>query len=93
MILPVDLSFQEPLCCRGQLKEMAPDCGQSMTQQPQYQHSSGCKMTGGFPFSGLGIKTSTWQTLTQVLHPVQHSGLKITGVFGVVIFGKALILI
>jgi hypothetical protein len=64
-----------------------------MTQQPQYQHSSGCKMIGGSPFSGLGIKTSTWQTLTQVLHPVQNSGLKVTGVFGVGIFGKAHILI
>ena len=93
MILPVDLSFQEPLCCNGQLKEMAPGCRQSMAQQPQYQHSSGCKMIGGFPFSGLGMKTSTWQTLTQILHPVQNSGLKITGVFGVVMFGKALILI
>jgi hypothetical protein len=64
-----------------------------MAQQPQYQHSSGCNIIGGFPISGLGIKTSTWQTLTQVLHPVQSSGSKITGVFGVVMFGKALILI
>ena len=37
MILPVDLSFQEPLCCSGQLNEMAPGYGQSMAQQPQYQ--------------------------------------------------------
>ncbi len=93
MILPVDLSFQEPLCCSGQLKEIAPGLGQSITQQPQYQHSSGCKMIGGLPFSGFGINTSTWQTFTQVLHPLQCCGSKITGVFGVVMFGKALIFI
>jgi hypothetical protein len=39
------------------------------------------------------MKTSTWQTFTQVLHPTQNSGSKITGAFGVVMFGKALILI
>jgi hypothetical protein len=64
-----------------------------MTQQPQYQHSSGCKMIGGLPLSGLGMNTSTWHTFTHVLHPLQRSGLKITGVFGVVILGKALIFI
>jgi hypothetical protein len=29
MILPVDLSFQEPLCCSGQLKEMGSGCRSS----------------------------------------------------------------
>jgi hypothetical protein len=64
-----------------------------MAQQPQYQHSSGCKMIGGLPLSGLGIKTSTWHTFTHVLHPLQNSELKITGVLGVVTLGKALIFI
>ena len=64
-----------------------------MTQQPQYQHSSGCKTIGGHPFSGLGINTSIWHAFTQVLHPLQRSGLKIAGVFGVVMLGKAFIFI
>src|SRR5512146_2556019 len=63
--------------------------GQSVTQQPQYQHSSGCKTTGGLFSSGLGIKTSTWQTSTQWLQPVQTSGLKNTGFAGLMILGKA----
>jgi hypothetical protein len=55
MTLPVTLSFHDPLCCMGQLKEIAPGRGQSLTQQPPYQHSSGCNIIGGSPFSGLGI--------------------------------------
>ena len=89
--LPVTLSFQEPLCCNGQLKLMAPGQGQSMTQQPQYQHSSGWRMIGGSPSTGLGIYTSTWQTSTHWLHPIHISGLNMTCVFGVVILGKAFI--
>ena len=91
MTFPVTLSFQEPLCCIGQLKEIAPGCLQSLTQQPQYQHSSGCRIMGGSPFTGLGINTSTWHTFTQVLHPLQISGLKVTGALGVAMLGKAFI--
>jgi hypothetical protein len=47
-------------------------------------------MIGGLPFSGLGMNTSIWQTSTQVLHPLQISGLKITGAFGVTTLGTAL---
>jgi hypothetical protein len=46
-------------------------------------------MIGGLPFTGFGMNTSIWQTFTQVLHPSHISGLKITGVLGVIIFGKA----
>jgi hypothetical protein len=93
MTLPVTLSFQDPLCCMGQLKEIAPGRGQSLTQQPPYQHSSGCRIMGGSPLLGLGMKTSIWQTSTHWLQPLQISGLNITGVLGVVILGKALIFI
>jgi hypothetical protein len=73
------------------LKVIAPGQGQSLTQQPQYQHSSGWSIIGGVPFSGLGIYTSTWQTSTQWLQPLQISGLKITGVPGEMTLGSALI--
>ena len=49
-------------------------------------------MIGGLPSSGLGIKTSTWHTFTQVLHPAQKPGLKVTGELAVAMLGKALIL-
>ena len=52
---PVFFRFQYPFCCKGQLKVIAPGRGQSITQLPQYQHSSGCSIIGGLPFSGLGI--------------------------------------
>ena len=47
-------------------------------------------MIGGLPFSGLGMNTSIWQTSTQLLQPLQISGLKITGAFGVTTLGIAL---
>ena len=46
-------------------------------------------MIGGLPFSGFGMNTSIWQTSTQVLHPLQIPGLKITGVLGVIMLGNA----
>jgi hypothetical protein len=88
---PEALSFQKARCCTGQLNVIAPGRGQSLTQQPQYQHSSGCKIIGGLPFVGLGMYTSTWHSSTQRLHPLQTFSSKITGVFGVVILGKAYI--
>ena len=60
-----------------------------MAQQPQYQHSSGCRIIGGLPATGCGIYTSIWHVSTQMLHPSQTSGLKMTGLFGVVTFGMA----
>ena len=44
---------------------------------------------GGFPFSGQGIKTSTSHTLTHRLHPLQLSGLNVTGELGVHLLGNA----
>lgn len=63
--------------------------GQSLTQVPQYQHSSGCRMIGHLPSCGLGMKTSTGQRSTQVLQPSHMSGLKIAGLPGVAAFGRA----
>src|SRR5208283_161440 len=51
-------------------------CGQSVTQQPQNQHSSGYISMGGSPFFGLGASLSHMQTSTQVLQPVQTSSSK-----------------
>jgi hypothetical protein len=53
--------------------------GQTITQQPQYQHSPGYNTKGGLPVSGFGMNISTWQISTQLLHPVHFSALKITG--------------
>jgi hypothetical protein len=68
---------------------MAPGVGQSVAQQPQYQHSSGCRMMGGWPLWGLGMKTSIWQVSTQVLQPMHFPGSMRTGVLGVGILGIA----
>jgi hypothetical protein len=70
--------LNEPLIWNGVTIWMAPFpfCGQSVTQQPQNQHSSGNATIGGFPFSGLGDNVSHMQTSTHVLHPMQASSLK-----------------
>ena len=90
--LPVILSFHEPLCCSGQLKEIAPGCLQSIAQQPQYQHSSGCRIIGGLP-------CRDWESIRP---PGMHSRryyirrrirIENDGRFGVVMLGKALIFI
>jgi hypothetical protein len=79
---PVGFLFQRTLCINGRFNRMAPERGHSSTQHPPYQHSSGYRMIGGFPFSGLGMNTSNGQISTQRLHPLQISGSKITGLPG-----------
>ena len=44
---------------------------------------------GGLPFSGFGMKTSIGQISTHLLHPLQMSGLKSTGLPGPGRFGTA----
>jgi hypothetical protein len=44
---------------------------------------------GGPPFMGLGMKTSSTHTFTQMLQPLQISGSKMTGRPGVGLFGVA----
>jgi hypothetical protein len=46
-------------------------------------------MIGDLPLLGLGIKTSSGHTVTQVLQPLQMSGLKMTGRPGVGRLGVA----
>ena len=46
-------------------------------------------MIGHKPSSGLGMNTSIGQCSTQVLHPLQISGLKIAGLPGVATLGRA----
>ena len=79
---PVVFLFQRTLCINGRFNRMAPERGHSSTQHPPYQHSSGYRMIGGFPFSGLGMNTSNGQISTQRLHPLQILGSKITGLPG-----------
>ena len=86
---PLSLFFQRGFNGSGQLNSIAPGVGQSSTQQPQYQHSSACKIIGGVPLRGFGIKTSREHVSTQELHPLHTSGLNITGMLGVVILGIA----
>jgi hypothetical protein len=83
LIAPVSLFLQRGLSGSGQLNFIAPGVGQSQAQQPQYQHSSACRMMGGAPFCGFGIKTSIGHVSTHLLHPLHMLGSKITGMLGV----------
>ena len=64
---PVDFRFQttDTLWFMGCSMVMAPGLLHSRTQVPQYQHSSGYRTMGGFPCSGLGMRTSERQMPTQ----------------------------
>src|ERR1035437_3795988 len=69
---------------------MAPFCqrGQLVTQTPSYQHSSGYKIIGDLPFSGLGISMSITQCSIQLLQPVQTLSSNTTGLLGVTMLGN-----
>ena len=73
------LFFQLMMPNFGVLRLMAPGFGQTSTQHPSYQHSPGKRTIGGRPFSGFGIRISTWQTSTHLLHPLHNSELKTRG--------------
>jgi hypothetical protein len=75
------LETQRALFIKGWERRIAPSTGHSITQQPQYQHSPGKRTIGGFPFSELGIRISTWQMFTQMLHPIHFSSSKYMGLF------------
>jgi hypothetical protein len=66
---------------------MAPGVGQSPTQHPQNQHSSGYSEIGGRPFSGLGTNTPERQLSTQVLQPLHNPGSNSTFWLGVIGLG------
>jgi len=66
---------------------IAPSTGQSSTQHPQNQHSSGYKHIGGLSFSGLGTSTLERHTSTHALQPRQRLLSKIIDWHGVVGFG------
>jgi hypothetical protein len=86
-VCPVSLRFQLFRLVKGWCNWLAPCTGQSPTQQPQNQHSSGYSTTGGLPFSELGTNTPDRQESTQVLQPVHNSVLKVTLRLGVIGFG------
>ena len=84
---PVSLRFQPIRRFKECSNLLAPGTGQSPTQQPQNQHSSGYSTMGGLPFSGLGTSTPDRHTFTHVLQPLHISSLNITGLLGVTMFG------
>jgi len=84
---PVAFLFQRTLWFIGWLNVIAPSNGQAFTQPPPYQHSSGYRIIGGLPFSGLGMSMSMGHISTQLLQPLQISSSNITGLFGVIILG------
>jgi hypothetical protein len=86
-VSPVSLRFQLFRLVKGWCNWLAPGTGQSPTQQPQNQHSSGYSTTGGLPFSELGTKTPDRQESTQVLQPVHNSVLKVTLRLGIIGLG------
>ena len=82
---PVSLRFQRTFCITGWTNLMAPLNlrGQTITQLPLYQHSSGYNTSGGLLFCGFGINTSCVHISTHMLQPLQISSLNTTGLLGV----------